>query len=83
MSNHKGIALGPMQREALATLLRGESIHRFEYGLRGRAKTYSISYTRSFDAFITRLRASGVKVGQELGPRGGGGSSTYHIIKEA
>lgn len=73
------LAKGRRQREWVELLLVGTT-HPVT-ALKGKARTYSGSYLRSFDNLISRLEAAGVEIEKKPGPRGGYWSTTYRIVR--
>lgn len=75
------IARSADQKIVLDALLRGESVHSFDYGLRGKAANYRRVYHNSWLDFCLRLREHGFTLDiDELGPRGGIGSATWKLV---
>ena len=73
------LAKGARQIDLLKDLLSDWAIGNPSQHLKGRASQYKMSYSRSFSAFLERLRLAGIDVVRTPGKYGGEFSATYRI----
>jgi hypothetical protein len=79
MTNQR-LAKGQWQASILEELLAGRNIINPISCLQGKAKNWSLSYQRSFNALLDRLNQAGYQIECTAGVRGGMWGAHYRII---